>query len=130
MSRIRTASALSLFAILATALPAAAQSSVTGSWLLSVHSPQGGGDVTAVFAQDGSTVTGALESPLVSGMEMTDGKLEGNKLSFLVHVDFDGQMFTIEASADVEGDTMKGSFFMAEMGSMPFTGKRTEGQER
>ena len=127
MSRIRTSTVLSLFALLAVALPVSAQTNVAGSWLLSVQSPQGGGDVTAVLAQDGATVTGALRSPMVSGMEMSEGKLEGNKLSFLVHVDFDGQLFTIEASADVEGDTMKGSFYMAEMGSMPFTGKRTEG---
>jgi hypothetical protein len=127
MHRIRIASLLSLFAVLVVAAPASAQANVAGKWVLTVQSPEGGTDVTAVFAQDGTTVTGALESPMVGGMDMADGKLEGNKLTFVAHVDYDGQMFAIEVSADVEGDAMRGSFYLAEMGSMPFTGKRAEG---
>ena len=127
MSAIRNAAVLAIFALFAVALPGSAQTNVAGKWVLTVQSPEGGTDVTAVFAQDGMAVTGALESPMVGGMEMTDGKLEGAKLTFVAHVDYDGQMFMIDVSADVEGDTMRGSFYMAEMGSMPFTGKRAEG---
>lgn len=127
MNRIAKTAGLTLVALLALTAPVQGQADVSGSWILTVQSPEAGGDVTAVFAQDGGTVTGALESPMVGGLEMTDGKIEDGKLTFLLHVDFDGQGYTVEVSADVEGDTMKGSMYMAEMGSMPFTGKRTDG---
>lgn len=127
MNRIAKTTGLALVTLLALAAPARAQADVSGSWVLTVQSPEAGGDLTAVFAQDGATVTGALESALVSGVEMTDGRIEGNELSFLLHVDFQGQWFTVEVSADVDGDSMKGTMYLPEVGSMPFTGKRTEG---
>ena len=127
MNRLAQSAALAFVALLALGSPAQAQADVSGSWILTVESPEAGGDVTAVFEQDGETVTGALESPMVGGIEMSDGRIEGGKLTFLLHVDIEGQSYTVEVSAEVEGDSMKGSMYLPETGSMPFTGKRTDG---
>ncbi len=126
MNRATIPILFALIALVVVSAPAAAQANVAGNWLLTVESPEAGGDIVAVFAQDGSTVTGTLEVPMVGGAEMTDGLVENNTLSFLLHVDFDGTWFTVEVKAEVEGDSMAGSVYVPEMGSMPFTGRRTE----
>jgi hypothetical protein len=120
-------SAASLVALMAFVAPAHAQANVAGNWTFSISGPQGLAEVAAVLAQDGSTVTGELSLPQVEASEMSDGMIEGNKLTFLLHVSFDGQWYTLDAMADVDGDTMLGSLNMAEMGSMPFSGKRVQG---
>ena len=126
MNRIARVAGLSLFVLLATTSSVAAQANVAGNWILTLDSPQGPADVTAVFAQDGDTVTGELELPMVEAAEMSEGKIDGNKLTFLLSVSFDGTWYTLEVEAEVDGDAMEGSLYMAEMGSFPMTGKRTE----
>ncbi len=127
MNRIARVAGLPLLVLLAMTSSVAAQENVTGHWTLSLESPQGPADIMAVFVQDGTTVTGELELAIVESVEMSEGKMEGNKLTFLLSVSVDGQYFTVEVEAEVDGDTMEGSLYMAEMGSFPMTGKRTEG---
>lgn len=114
------------------ALPAAAQDSVAGEWLLSMNSPQGQIDVDFVFEQDGTEVTGTATMtamPEVEGLELTDGEFVDGVLFFVMHASVQGQWFEVEMEADVDGDEMVGQAYMAEMGeSAPFTGKRKTGQ--
>ena len=126
MNRIARAAGLTVIALVSLSLPVAAQANVAGTWQLVVEGPGGPGHIDAVFAQEGQTVTGTLEVEQLGSAEMSEGLVEENKLTFLLHVDFDGQWFTVEVSADVDGDSMTGEFYVAEFGSMPFTGKRTE----
>ena len=128
MSRIAKVSGACLFVLSAMTAPVAAQANVAGSWTLIFDSPQYPAELTAVFAQDGRTVTGEIEIPeMVEAGEMSDGVMEGNKLTFLFHVSFEAVRYTLEVEAEVDGDTMEGSASMAEMGSFPFRGKRVEG---
>lgn len=127
MIKVRKVGLMTLVAALSLAAPVTAQTDVAGAWTLIVQAPDGPGEVAAVFVQDGTAVTGTLDIPEVGDAEMSDGLLEDGVLSFLMHVDIEGQWFTVEAEADVDGDEMVGEFYMAEFGSMPFTGKRKEG---
>lgn len=127
MNRFAKAATLSLVAVLATSLSAAAQTSVAGKWVLTVQGPDGPADIMAAFTQDGSSVDGSFEVPMVGGAEMSEGMIEGGKLSFVLDVDIEGQWISIEVTADVDGDAMQGSFYVAEFGSMPFRGKRADG---
>lgn len=115
-----------LFALLATAVSASAQANVAGTWSITIDAPEAPGEVIAVFAQDGATVTGAFQVPMAGGSEMTDGKIEGDKLTFVLHVDIEGQWFSVQCEATVAEDTMEGSFYMSEIGTMPFTARRTD----
>ncbi len=127
MKRITKVAAFCLFALVAVTAPATAQANVAGNWELTVQSPEGPGIIMATFTQEGTSVEGTLQVEMVGAAEMSDGMVEENTLSFLMHVDFDGQWFTIEAEAEIDGDVMTGEFYMAEFGSMPFEGKRAEG---
>ena len=115
---------------LALAVPASAQDSVAGVWIFTMDGPQGQMDVEFTFAQDGSEVTGTVDMPVpeIEETELSDGLYEDGILSFLMHVGAQGQWFTLELEAEVDGDEMVGEAYMAEMGqAMPFTAKRSDG---
>lgn len=127
----RTARHFGLFlALLAfVAAPAAAQDSVAGSWVVTMSSPEVGNVETHfTFEQEGSEVTGTADVAIVEDSEISDGLYEDGVLSFLLHVSMEGQWFTVEIEADVDGNEMTGEAYIPEMGQgMPFTGKRTDG---
>ncbi len=61
---------------------------ITGKWTAEMQMP-GGGDsmqMAFTFAQDGSTVTGTVLGPQGDTMPISDGKIDGNNLSFKVEV--------------------------------------------
>ena len=126
-ARITAAATSTFVAMLVFAASASAQANVAGKWTFTVDGPEGPSAITATMAQDGAAVTGALEIPMFGGAEVSDGTIEGNTLSFLIHLDIEGQYFTVEVEADVDGDEMAGEFYLAEFGSMPFEGRRTDG---
>ena len=127
MTRSPKATGFALLSLLVLTLPAAAQTDVSGTWKIDVQSPQGPAQITAVLTQNGTEVTGALQLDMAEGVEMTDAVMEGNKLKFMLHVSIEAQWISIEGTADITGDTMTGSFYLAEFGTIPFTGKRGEG---
>ncbi len=108
------------------ALPAAAQDSVAGKWILTSQSPETGSISSEfVFEQNGTEVTGTASIDIVEAAEISDGLYEDNVLSFLLHVSIEGQYFTAEVEADVDGDEMTGEFYVPDMGQgIPFSGRR------
>ncbi len=79
MRRFAVAVCFALMALAATALAA----DITGKWTASMAG-RGGGDpvtITYTFKQDGAKLTGSIDSPMGT-MEIKDGKVEGDKLSF------------------------------------------------
>ncbi len=72
---------------------------ITGSW-----SGDMGGQVqlTFTFKQDGAKLTGSVQGPQ-DPITITDGKVEGDKISFTVS--FDGN--TIHHTGTITGDTIK-----------------------
>ena len=124
----RTARSLGLLLTILSlvAVPASAQDTVAGTWLMTMSSPEiGTVESEFVFEQDGSEVTGTAELQLVDDVEISDGLYEDGVLSFLMHVSMEGQWFTVEMEADVDGDEMAGEAYVPEMGAgMPFTAKR------
>lgn len=122
---------LALALLVLAAIPAAAQDSVTGKWLITSTSPEMGSmEMIYELQQDGTTVTGTADLsaiPEIDAVEIDEGLYEDKILSFLLHVSMQGQWFTAEVEADVDGDEMVGETYVDEMGmAMPFTGKRVE----
>lgn len=121
---------LALALVALASVPANAQDSVAGKWIFNMAGPQGDMAVEFIFEQSGSEVTGTvtLEVPEIESTELSDGLYEDSILSFLMHVSAQGQWFSVEMEAEVDGDEMVGEAYMAEMGqAMPFTAKRAEG---
>ena len=93
----------------ATALVAA---DVSGKW---VFEQQGRGgntmQVTLTLKADGGTLTGSESRPGRDGNAMetpiSDGKVDGNNVSFAVKREFGGNSFVTTYKGTVDGDSMK-----------------------
>jgi hypothetical protein len=123
--------AFALAFIAAASVPASAQDSVAGKWLITLSSPEMGEmAIEYQFEQNGTEVTGSVDLsaiPEVEAAQIEEGLYEDKILSFLMHVSAQGQWMTVEVEADVDGDEMVGEVYMAEMGmAAPFTGKRID----
>jgi hypothetical protein len=81
----------------ATALFAA---DVTGSWTGTVSGPNGDFKLTFAFKQDGTKLTGTVTGPQGAPLDITDGKVEGNKIGF--NVSLNGM--TIQHDGVINGD--------------------------
>jgi len=92
---------LGLFALVASA------ADVTGKWVAQV--PGRGGNATETtfnLKQDGSTVTGTVSGGR-GDQPISDGKVEGDKISFNVNLEFNGNKITQAYTGTVSGDEMK-----------------------
>jgi hypothetical protein len=89
---------------------------VDGKWTGTISTPNGDFPQTFTFKADGPKLTGSLE--LMPGMPVaiTDGKVDGNNISFTVSLDF-GMPFTITYTGVVSGSELK---VKADAAGMPF----------
>jgi hypothetical protein len=87
--------------ILVTATVAAA-AEVDGRWQGTVNGPNGDFTLTFNFKAEGTTLTGSVETP--NGEQpISDGKVEGNKISFKTHFGDN----VIDHQGTVSGDTIQ-----------------------
>ena len=62
---------------------------VTGNWTAEMKSPDGNSmQITFTFKQDGAKLTGTVQGPMGDPMELSNGKIDGDKFSF--DVSFNG----------------------------------------
>ena len=81
-----------------------AATDVFGTWTGKMAGPNGDGfQITFTFKVDGTKLTGTVGGPMGDPMEITEGKIDGDKLSF--NVSFNGM--TIKHEGVVTGDTIK-----------------------
>ena len=87
-----------------TAASAFAASDVTGTWTGNMVGPNGDSmPITFTFKQDGVKLTGSVASPMGDPSEITEGKVDGDKISF--NVSFNGM--TIKHDGVIAGETIK-----------------------
>ncbi len=80
---------------------------ITGTWNAAMQAP-GGGDsmqIAFTFKQDGAVLTGSVQGPQGDAMAITDGKVDGDKISF--KVSFNGMTITHEGTINAAGDEIK-----------------------
>ena len=127
-----TACLLGVFSITA----AAQDVDVTGDWEITSESPRGAQVIPITFAQEGTTVTGSVVDAVRSAVEIQDGKIEGNTLTFKIVMSFGERSMEQVYTATVTGDTMEGTIEMVggmgggrggNRGPRPFTARRVEG---
>jgi len=99
----------SLCAVFFLALNAASMhaADVSGKWTTDLQMP-GGGDsmqIQFVFTADGATLTGSVQGPQGDAMAITDGKIDGDKISF--KVSFNGMTISHEGTVNAAGDEIK-----------------------
>lgn len=96
--------------------------SVDGKWTLTVNSPMGAQKSDVTLKAEGSTLTGSATAQ-GNTSELTDGKIDGDNVSFKVSVTIPMAM-TLEFTGTVSGDSMSGNCKAGAFGSFPFTGER------
>lgn len=98
---------LSAFAVLALFLsPAiAVAADITGTWIGAMRGPDGNADfqLSFTFKQDETKFTGTVQGPQGEPIPISDGKIDGDKLTFTVA--FNGM--TISHEGTVSGDEIK-----------------------
>ena len=80
--------------------------SATGKWNATIEGPQGQFSMVFDFAVDGSNLTGSMSNDFMGTTPISDGKINGNDLSFKLNVNTPGGAMTINYKATVKGDEM------------------------
>jgi opacity protein-like surface antigen len=106
-----TKSAL-LIAVLAAVASAA---DITGNWKGDLDTPQGRVQVSYSFKQDGETLTGTWQTAQSPTIQISEGKVTGDKASFVVKIEAAGIAFAHEGK--INGDEIQ--FTMKPSGEFP-----------
>jgi hypothetical protein len=102
--------------------PKSAPVDLTGTWGLEVVTQAGTGHPTVVLKQEGERLTGHYSGQL--GEEPVTGTIKGNEFSFSFTFTMEGATATVVYSGTADGDTMKGTVTLGELGEGTFTGKK------
>jgi hypothetical protein len=107
-------------------VPVAAQDAktinITGTWEMTVESPQGQMVITANYKQEGEALTGTHVSEM--GEAPLKGTVKGTDIEYTLTLDMGGQQLSIVHKAKVNGDAITGTANVGDMGAIAFTAKR------
>ena len=106
----------SLCALLALASLMAFAADVTGKWASEPPAGGKGGPQTLTLKQDGTKLTGTLEGGRGGAAELSNGSVDGDKVSFEVKRQVQGNDVVIKYTGTVSGSEMKLSFEMGGRG--------------
>jgi len=88
-----------------------------GKWEGMIDTPMGAIPVGFTFKTDGATVTGTSLGPDGAGVPIKNGKVDGNKISFSVDLDFGGMAITLNYVGTAAPDKIA---FTGDFMGMPF----------
>jgi hypothetical protein len=99
-----------------------AQSNITGTWELTLDTPQGANTVEVKVTQTGDALAGELITPL--GNAPFKGTFIKNVLSVTAAVDVQGNAITLVFDGKMSGETLAGTVKLGDFGEMPWKGTR------
>lgn len=102
----RTFTTALVLALTLVAAPAFA-ADVDGKWAGTISTPGGEFPVAFEFKSDGATLTGTTMSPDGMSINIKDGKIDGDKITFGVSLDFGGMALDIAYSGVVTATELK-----------------------
>lgn len=96
---------------------------VDGKWAGTVSTPNGDVPVSFTFKADGSMLAGSTMGPDGMEVKISDGKVDGNNISFSLTFDFGGMPVMLAYKGVLDKDQIK---FTVDFGGMPmaFTVKK------
>ncbi|MCG6921048.1 MAG: hypothetical protein LJF15_08190 [Acidobacteria bacterium] len=106
---------------------AAAAGDVAGTWTAEFDSQIGVQKYTYVFKVDGETLTGTATGERMGDtveVEITDGKVVGDKVTFTEMLDFQGQQIPITYTGTIAGDEIKFTRNVGEFATEEIVAKR------
>ena len=97
---------IAVFALFIASTPAFA-APVDGRWTGMIDPPMGPVNVGFNFKADGAMLAGSTIGPDGAEVPIKNGKVDGDKISFVVTIDFGGMMFDLNYTGVVAADTAK-----------------------
>jgi hypothetical protein len=116
----------SLLAVLCVVSGLAHAAGVDGTWTASFDTQVGQQTYTYTFKADGATLTGTAKGNLVTDSTLSEGKVDGNKITFVEKGSYMGMPLTFNYSGDLVGDEIR---FKRELMGFPaeeFVAKRAQ----
>jgi len=92
---------IAVFAVVACA------ADITGNWKADLQTPQGTVQVHYTFKQDGEKLTGTWQTAQSPTIQITEGKVTGDKVSFVVQLGPNGGGMTFAHESTIGGDEIQ-----------------------
>ncbi len=104
---------------------------ITGKWNASFDSQVGPQKYVFDFKMDGAKLTGKAistigEPPATETSEITDGKVEGNNVSFVENLKYQGMELKITYKGTISGDEIKFTRDVGGQGGETFVAKKAK----
>ena len=109
-------------AVMLTTSAFGADANVAGEWDVTVETQAGAGNPHFSLKQDGTKVTGTYKGML--GESPVTGTVKGNEIALSFQVNAQGMDLAVTYTGTVDGETMKGTVKLGDMGEGTFTGKK------
>ena len=98
---------------------------ISGTWTATFNSQVGEQKYTYTFKVDGEKLTGHAKSNLGEG-DLTDGVVKGDDVSFVEHLNYQGQELAITYKGKISGDEISFKRDVAGTGGEEFVAKRVK----
>ena len=121
LRKVFVATAFAASAALASFAALAADANVTGTWTMSVESPQGARESTLNLKQEGTAVSGTIKG--ARGENPISGTVSGNDVKLSYTISFGEREITMNYEGKVDGNTITGKI-VTQRGEQPFTAKK------
>lgn len=113
-----------LLVLMAVFAMTASAADISGKWKGSAEGPNGTIERTFTFQVSGTKLTGETESQMIGKSAITEGKIEGDDISFTIKANFQGNDMVLVYKGKVVGDTIKLSVDFAGNGQVEYVLKR------
>ncbi|HWG20361.1 MAG TPA: hypothetical protein VG225_07500 [Terracidiphilus sp.] len=100
---------------------------VSGKWTAQVETPRGTMNYTFDFHVDGAKLTGKVTTQRGES-DITDGKIDGDNISFTQTVNFNGNETKINYTGKVDGDSIKFTRTIGDRPPLEFTATRAKAE--
>ena len=97
--------------------------SVDGTWELTLDTPMGAQKAKLTLTSDGDSLSGKLTGGPGGELEIEDGKVDGNDISYKFKIT-SPMAIEVEVTATVDGDSISGSAKLGAFGNAKITGNR------
>jgi hypothetical protein len=100
---------------------------VTGTWTASFETQVGTQNYTYMFKQDGTKLTGKAKSLFAEAeTEITEGSVEGDNITFVENLNYQGMPLRIVYKGKISGDTIEFTRNVAEIADEKGTAKKSK----
>ena len=84
-----------------------AAADISGTWKAAIETPNGPFETTFGFKADGDNLSGSTSNMFMQNAPISDGKVDGDQISFVVTGAFNGNEVKVNYKGKVTGDEIK-----------------------